>query len=192
MQCLSSGVACLLPMLVIKSNYSCVKVTRKRQSEPKRGYDDACGTAHGLELIGERWALLVLRELMLGPRQTLQLKTDLPRDQRQCPDPALRRARGARGPGPGASACRRRPMSRSMRRTSWGFWRPTLIQTARAVGGRARRATIRRCRSVAVSIMLSFRTMLDRVAARGLAGTLGFRCRHDHYVGRLEGRHLRR
>ena len=42
-----------------------------------RRYEDACGTAHGLELIGDRWALLVLRELMLGPRRFSQLRNDL-------------------------------------------------------------------------------------------------------------------
>ena len=39
-----------------------------RRDDLKRRYDDACGTAHALELIGERWALLVLRELMLRLR----------------------------------------------------------------------------------------------------------------------------
>ena len=54
------------------------KVTESRRTEPKRSYGDACGTAHGLELIGERWALLVLRELMLGPRRFSELRADLP------------------------------------------------------------------------------------------------------------------
>ena len=54
------------------------KTTKHRKGEGKRRYDDACGTAHGLELIGERWALLVLRELMLGPRRFSELKADLP------------------------------------------------------------------------------------------------------------------
>ncbi len=49
-----------------------------RPAEAKRSYDDACGTAHALDLIGERWALLVLRELMLGPRRFSELKLDLP------------------------------------------------------------------------------------------------------------------
>lgn len=48
------------------------------RDEEKRRYDDACGLAHALELIGERWALLVLRELMLGPRRFSELKGDLP------------------------------------------------------------------------------------------------------------------
>jgi DNA-binding HxlR family transcriptional regulator len=54
------------------------KVTKPRQSERKRGYDDACGLAHALELIGERWALLVMRELMFGPRRFSGLRRDLP------------------------------------------------------------------------------------------------------------------
>ncbi len=49
-----------------------------RQKEGKRGYDDACGLAHALELIGERWALLVMREMMFGPRRFSGLKRDLP------------------------------------------------------------------------------------------------------------------
>ena len=33
----------------------------------KRGYDQYCGIAHALDLVGDRWALLVARELMRGP-----------------------------------------------------------------------------------------------------------------------------
>ena len=43
----------------------------KLQKETKghgKWYGDACGTAFAMELLGERWALLVVRELMLGPR----------------------------------------------------------------------------------------------------------------------------
>ena len=38
-----------------------LKITTARRL-PGRSYDDACGTAHALDLIGERWALLVIRE----------------------------------------------------------------------------------------------------------------------------------
>jgi len=54
------------------------KTTKRRRPEGKRGYEDACGLAHALELIGERWALLVMRELMFGPRRFSELKADLP------------------------------------------------------------------------------------------------------------------
>lgn len=49
----------------------------KITSKP-RHYDDACGTAHALDLIGERWALLVMRELMMGPRRFGDLRISLP------------------------------------------------------------------------------------------------------------------
>jgi DNA-binding HxlR family transcriptional regulator len=50
----------------------------KITTRPARSYDDACGTAHALELVGERWALLVARELMLGPRRFSDLRAALP------------------------------------------------------------------------------------------------------------------
>ena len=33
----------------------------------KRTYNDLCGLSHALELVGERWAILILRELSYGP-----------------------------------------------------------------------------------------------------------------------------
>lgn len=45
---------------------------------PRRTYADACGAAHGLDLVGERWALLVVRELLLGPKRYRDLRADLP------------------------------------------------------------------------------------------------------------------
>jgi DNA-binding HxlR family transcriptional regulator len=43
-----------------------------------RWYDDACGTAFALELVGERWALLIVRELMFGARRFSDLRGGLP------------------------------------------------------------------------------------------------------------------
>ena len=54
------------------------KLTKDAKREEKRRYDDACGLAHALDLIGERWAMLVLRELAYGPRRFSELKADLP------------------------------------------------------------------------------------------------------------------
>jgi DNA-binding HxlR family transcriptional regulator len=44
----------------------------------KRTYGDGCAIAHGLDLVGERWALLVIRELLLGPKRYTDLKRGLP------------------------------------------------------------------------------------------------------------------
>lgn len=43
-----------------------------------RWYDDACGTAFAMELLGERWTLLIVRELLFGPRRFSDLRAGLP------------------------------------------------------------------------------------------------------------------
>jgi DNA-binding HxlR family transcriptional regulator len=43
-----------------------------------RTYEDSCGVAHGLELVGERWAMLVVRELMLNAKRFGDIKDSLP------------------------------------------------------------------------------------------------------------------
>lgn len=42
-----------------------------------RSYGDPCGIARALDVIGERWALLVARELVLGPRRFTELMAGL-------------------------------------------------------------------------------------------------------------------
>jgi DNA-binding HxlR family transcriptional regulator len=44
----------------------------------KRTYNDRCGVARALDIIGERWALLVVRELLLGPKRFTDLRAGLP------------------------------------------------------------------------------------------------------------------
>ena len=46
--------------------------------DAKRRYDDACGAALGMDYVGERWALLLIRELLLGPRRFGELRGGLP------------------------------------------------------------------------------------------------------------------
>src|ERR671912_75638 len=44
-----------------------------------RNYEDLCGTARAMDTVGERWALLVVRELLLGPKRFAALSAGLPR-----------------------------------------------------------------------------------------------------------------
>lgn len=44
----------------------------------KRGYGQYCPIAHSLDLVGDRWALLVVRDLMLGPKRFSDLMRGLP------------------------------------------------------------------------------------------------------------------
>lgn len=43
-----------------------------------RSYRDRCGVARALDIVGERWALLVVRELLLGPKRFTDLRAGLP------------------------------------------------------------------------------------------------------------------
>ncbi|WP_309662379.1 helix-turn-helix domain-containing protein [Sphingomonas sp.] len=160
------------------------KVTEERQTEPKRGYDDACGTAHALELIGERWALLVLRELMLGPRRFSGLRADLPGisanvlSQRLDELEARGLARKLRLPPPASVQV--------YEATAWGLEAELIVQ---ALGRWAARST-RHDPTLpisGVSILLSFRTMIDRDKARDIDANIGFRFGESGYVARLHG-----
>ncbi|MCJ2181251.1 helix-turn-helix transcriptional regulator [Novosphingobium sp. 1949] len=43
-----------------------------------RWYNDACGSAFAMEVVGERWSLLIVRELMLGARRFSEVRAALP------------------------------------------------------------------------------------------------------------------
>ena len=55
-----------------------------------RSYDDACGIARALDVIGERWALLIVRELVFGPKRFTDLQAGL---RRVSPDVLSQRLR---------------------------------------------------------------------------------------------------
>ena len=44
----------------------------------RRSYDQFCGVARALDQVSERWTLLIVRNLMLGPRRYSDLMTELP------------------------------------------------------------------------------------------------------------------
>ena len=158
------------------------KITEERSAEPKRSYDDACGTAHALELIGERWSLLVLRELMLGPRRFSGLKADLPGisanvlAQRLVELEQRGLLRKLRLPPPASVQV--------YEATAWGLEAEPIVQ---ALGRWAARST-RHDPTLpisGVSILLSFRTMLSEKRAKGIDARIGFRFGSDDYVARL-------
>jgi DNA-binding HxlR family transcriptional regulator len=45
---------------------------------PRRSYDHYCAVARALDTVGERWTLLIVRELLAGPRRYTDLHADLP------------------------------------------------------------------------------------------------------------------
>ncbi len=54
------------------------KITFNDLNKMRRWYRDACGTALAMDLVGERWAMLIVRELLLGPRRFGEIRGALP------------------------------------------------------------------------------------------------------------------
>ena len=158
-----------------------------RQNDEKRRYDDACGLAHALELIGERWAMLVLRELAYGPRRFSELRTDLPGISANVLTQRLteleRRGivRKSRLPPPASVQV--------YEATEWGLEAAPLI--ARLGKWAARSPLHDPTRPIShVAIMMSLQTMLDPARAQATRAGLGFRLGDATYVATLHDARL--
>src|SRR5205085_241806 len=147
-----------------------------------RSYADACGAAHALDLVGERWALLVIRELMLGPKRFTDLRADLPGISANV---LTQRLEGLESAG---ILTRRKlppPVSAQVYElTPWGYEAEPIFQELGRWAARSPSHDPRLPLS-ANSLMLSFRTMIDREKARWLRATIGFRLGRETFVGRL-------
>jgi DNA-binding HxlR family transcriptional regulator len=130
-----------------------------------RTYCDGCAAAHALDLVGERWALLVIRELLLGPKRFTDLRAGLPGAS---PNVLAQRLRELERAG----VVRRRKLpppaaSRVYELTDWGMeLEPVIVRLGR---WGARSPSKPRDAALGVdSLILSFRTMFDPRAAEDL------------------------
>lgn len=162
------------------------KVTEKTSSQDeahaRRWYDDACGTALALEFFGERWSLLVIRELMLGPRRFGELKAHLVGISANVLTQRLESLEKSN-----ILVKRRLPPPANVQvyeLTPWGYEAEPIFQT---MGRWATRSPLHdpTLPLSPVSAMLSLRTMIaqDRL---GPEMTLAFRFPTDAFVGRLD------
>ncbi|MFC3637665.1 winged helix-turn-helix transcriptional regulator [Camelimonas fluminis] len=149
-------------------------------SLPRRVYDDACGLAHALELLGERWTLLVVRELMLGGRRFSALRSALPGLSANV---LTQRLASLEAHG----VLRRRMLPPPARvqiyeLTEWGYEAGPVIE---ALGRWAARSPAHdpTLPISAVSTLLSFRTMFRRGAVGDAPFTVGFRMGEEGWLG---------
>lgn len=143
-----------------------------------RTYDDGCAAAHALDLVGERWALLVVRELLLGPKRFTDLRAGLPHAS---PNVLAQRLRELEGAG----IVRRRKLpppaaSKVYELTDWGLeLEPVIVRLGR---WGARSPSKPRDAALGVdSLILSFRTMFDARAAEGLGASYELRLGEDRF-----------
>lgn len=134
-------------------------------------YDDACGTAFALELVGERWSLLIVRELMFGGRRFSDLRGGLPGISAKVLTERLESLERA-----GILSRRQLPppaASQVYELTAWGYRAETAIQEL----GRWAATSPDHDPTLPISpasLMLSFRTMFDsqRIAGLTLSGAI--------------------
>ena len=147
-----------------------------------RWYDDACGTAFGMELLGERWTLLILRELMFGPRRFSGLKAELPGISAKI---LTERLAGMEASGILRRVTLSEPAPANLYElTPWGRAAEVIVQEV----GRWAAASPLHDPTLplsAAAFMMSLRTMLDRQAAKGLALTAGFAIGSARFTARL-------
>jgi DNA-binding HxlR family transcriptional regulator len=164
------------------------KITKHRHEQEKRRYEDACGLAHALELLGERWAMLVLRELAYGPRRFSELKADLQGisanvlTQRLTELEARGLVRKIKLPPPASVQV--------YQATEWG------LEAVPVIASLGRWAARSPCHDPTlpmshVSLIMSLQTLLSPALADGLDARIGFRLGEANYVtilrdGRLD------
>lgn len=142
-----------------------------------RSYGEACATAHALDLVGERWALLVVRELLLGPKRFTDLQQSLPRANPRILTQRLRELTDAgvlrrRRLGPPAG-------SHVYEVTSWGADLEPAIMYLGRWGSRSPRLDVDADVS-AVSVMLALKGRFDPGRATGLSAEFVVRFGDEH------------
>lgn len=144
----------------------------------KRSYGEACRFAYALDLVGERWALLVVRELLLGPKRFTDLRGGLPHASPNILSERLRELEQA-----GVVHRRKLPppaASQVYELTEWGAELEPIVTQLGAWGARSPVPP----ESMEIgpdSVVLALRSLFDRAAARELEASYELRLGEDRF-----------
>jgi DNA-binding HxlR family transcriptional regulator len=151
----------------------------------KRSYGDACRFAYALDLVGERWALLVVRELLLGPKRFTDLRVGLPHASPNILSERLRELEQA-----GVLHRRKLPppaASQVYELTQWGKELEPVVTQLGAWGARSPVPPEHR-EIGASSIVLALRSLFDAEAAGDLEASYELRVGEESFrVGIARG-----
>jgi DNA-binding HxlR family transcriptional regulator len=167
------------------------KITRAGATPRERRYDDACGTALALEFIGERWSLLIMRELVFGPRRFGEIRANLPGLSANVLTQRLESLEEA-----GIVLHYRLPSHAGVQVYDLTEWGREAAPLMRAMGRWAARSP-RHDRSLfmsAASAMMSLQALVDPKRAASLTVSAGFHFPGEDFVATVEGGevHVRR
>ncbi|UYY58131.1 winged helix-turn-helix transcriptional regulator [Sphingomonas sp. S2-65] len=162
------------------------KITGVDFNKARRWYQDACGTALAMDLIGERWSLLIVRELLLGPRRFGEIRGALVGLSANI---LTQRLEGLEKGGILRREALPSPANAQVYAlTAWGraLEEPIFALSRWAAGSPAHDVTMPLSNT---AFMLSLRTMMDPERSRDLAVDLGFRVGGEPFRGAIvEGR----
>jgi DNA-binding HxlR family transcriptional regulator len=153
----------------------------------KRTYGEACRFAHALDIVGERWSLLVVRELLLGPKRFTDLRTGLPHAS---PNILAERLRGLEE----GTVVRKRKLpppygSSVYELTEWGRELEPIVTKLGAWG--ARSPLPPEAQEIGTdSIVLALRSLFDPEAAAGLTATFELRIGEERFRVGIAGGEL--
>src|SRR5215210_1516496 len=152
-----------------------------------RTYDDGCAAAHALDLVGERWTLLVVREQQLGPKRFTDLWAGIPKAS---PNVLSQRLRELERVG---VVWRRKlsppAASRAYELTDWGIEHEPVVISLGRWGARSP-SKPRDIELGVDSLILSFRTMFDSRAAGGLRASYELRLGEDRFRAEVADGHF--
>ena len=143
----------------------------------RRKYDEACAISHGLDLIGERWALLIVRELLLGPKRFTDLRAGIPAASADMLTSRLRELEQA------GILVRHRQLYEL---TGWGYdLEPLIMQLAR---WSSRSPQLRADGPIGVdSLVLALRALFDPQAAQDFSVSVGLRLEEQDFHASVTG-----
>lgn len=142
-----------------------------------RSYDDPCGIARALDRVGERWALLVVRELLLGPKRFTDLRIGLPSASPNVLSQRLRELEECGAihrrqlPPPGAATV--------YELTEWGRELEPVILALARWGSRA--TPVPKGELSTDALMIALETTFDATASEGLTARLELRLGVDRF-----------
>jgi DNA-binding HxlR family transcriptional regulator/putative sterol carrier protein len=144
-----------------------------------RTYGDGCSIARALDLVGERWALLLVRELLLGPKRYTDLRRGLPNSS---PNVLYERLRELERAG----IVRRRKLpppagSRVYELTDWGLQLEEVVISLGRWAARSPAPLGDAPIASADSVVLALRGLFDPAAAHGLRAGYELRFGEDRF-----------
>jgi DNA-binding HxlR family transcriptional regulator len=144
----------------------------------RRRYDEGCAVSHALDVIGERWALVVVRELLLGPKRFTDLRAGMPGAS---PDVLAQRLRELKEAGVVRHYKLPPPAgSQVYELTDWGTELEPVVTHLGRWGSRSPSMPYGADRSID-SLVLSLAALFDHNAAQRFTATIALRLNENHF-----------